>query len=336
VIEASDLPLEQYPLTPPVVVGALPEQGNNNQGHQVHTGAGDFYVRQYTSLSYRESASIPYENRLLTWLAEQLLSFAVPMPLATRDGSLITKAPGGPLALVPWLPGRRLELGNLEEVEELGATVGELQAALRGYPHVIRPGHHLFRALLSFPSPQLDATEHRPEQFGLPADAENAGLFATWRTEAARLRDFLAGPYRDLPVQVGHNDITHNNVLVENGRISAVLDFEYADLAPRALDLIQGLRLSMLILDGPDPLRAAQRFLQGYRRWMILTEPEARALPTLLRLRAAITTLWWMGRALDGDDPSPIPHRIWVLQQTIDWTDRLGDQLVELAIRQAT
>src|SRR2546421_775492 len=72
---AGALVLASYDLAPPVEIFALPQQGVNNHNAGVRTGAGDFVVKTYTS--YDDPASIHYEHRLLTWLAEEALSFAV-------------------------------------------------------------------------------------------------------------------------------------------------------------------------------------------------------------------------------------------------------------------
>lgn len=61
-------------------------------------------------------------------------------------------------------------------------------------------------------------------------------------------------------------------------------------------------------------------------------EIEARALPILIRLRAAGTVLWWLGRAV-SDDPRVVPSRIANLRETAVWLDRHGERLVALAPR---
>ena len=48
------------------------------------------------------------------------------------------------------------------------------------------------------------------------------------------------------------------------GRVAAVLDFEFACPAPRALDLAMGLRMTMRVWESGDPWPAARRFLESY------------------------------------------------------------------------
>lgn len=77
-----------YDLTPPVAVHPLPDAGGiNNAVRVVRTGAGDFVWKRYAA--HGDSAAIAREHRLLARLAASRLSFAVPIPLPTRDGATI-------------------------------------------------------------------------------------------------------------------------------------------------------------------------------------------------------------------------------------------------------
>jgi Ser/Thr protein kinase RdoA (MazF antagonist) len=76
-----------YGLVSPVTTFVLEHAGLNNVNTGIRTGAGDFVLRVHDSLSYQDPASIDYEHRVLAWLATQGLSFAVPVPLGTRDGA---------------------------------------------------------------------------------------------------------------------------------------------------------------------------------------------------------------------------------------------------------
>lgn len=148
-----------------------------------------------------------------------------------------------------------------------------------------------------------------------------------------RLQDFAAGPYRRLPRQVCHNDVTPNNVLVNAGRVTAVLDFEFATPAARALDFATSLRTILPFWEEAEPWAAVRPFCRGYARWMRLTEAEVAALPRLLRLRGAITVLWWIGRAAAGS-AGLVPDRIANLQALIRWLEHAEHRLVEMVMRE--
>jgi Ser/Thr protein kinase RdoA (MazF antagonist) len=317
--------LDAYALAPPVSLFPLEHAGLNNVNRGVRTGAGEYVLREYESLSYRDPASIEYEQAVLTWLAGQRLSFAVPVPLPMRDGRPTLQGPNGRLGLAPKLPGVPLMLeyraGRLSgpaASELLGAATGELQAAMARHAPTDRPGRPLYAELFAFCRPRLDALTLRPEHVGLQPAAD-AALFGWLRAESAKLQPFVEGPYRALPVQLCHNDVTQNNVLVEDGTVTAVLDFEYVTTVPRALDFVTGLRMAMPYWQSPAPWAEARAYCRGFGRHVTLTEPEIAAIPDLLRLRSAITALWWIGRAGATGTAGPLVNRLERVKEIWDW-----------------
>jgi Ser/Thr protein kinase RdoA (MazF antagonist) len=317
--------LEAYDLAPPVRTFALEHAGMNNANSGVRTGDGDFVLRVYESLSYQDPASIAYEQAVLRWLAQQRLSFAVPVPLLARDGQPTFDGPNGRTGLAPKLPGAPLMLawrtGRLSGAAAsalLGAATGELQVAMARHAPTDRPGRPLYAELFEFCRPQLDALTLRPEQVGLEP-AEHGAIFGWLREESARLQPFVDGPYRRLPTQLCHNDVTQNNILIEQGVVTAVLDFEYVTTVPRALDFVTGLRMAMPYWQNPQPWAEARAYCQGFVRRVRLTEPEVAAIPDLLRLRSAITALWWIGRAGATGTVGPLVNRLERVKEIWDW-----------------
>jgi Ser/Thr protein kinase RdoA (MazF antagonist) len=314
------LSLAAYDLKPPVQIFALPFQGVNNTSAGVRTGGGDFIWKMHTS--YDDLAAIQCEQHLLQWLAGAGLSFAVPVPIATRDGDLLYAGTEGWVSLTPWLPGKRLEHSRLDQVQAFGAAVGELLTALQRYSPPHRSGRSLFGSLFDFPQASLDPFTLTPERLGLPDVAPYGETLAWWRAEAAQLRTFVDGRYRRLPWQMCHNDVAPANILVDIDRVTAILDFEFAAPAARALDVAMGLRMTMRVWEHPEPWAVVRHFCRGYTRWLSLSEAEIQALPWLIRLRGAITVLWWLGRRDVQCDPSIILERIGYARNFAKWLEQ--------------
>ncbi len=312
--------MADYQLTLPMALGAAPIQSMNNRNVRVHTGAGDFIWKAYTCHDNPEE--IRYEHTLLAWLGSRELSFAVPAPLPGRDGETLRRSADWWSALTPWHPGAQLNPSAPDQVELLGAAVGELLAELQHYPMLSRPGHTLFGALFQFPPPERDPFTLTPARLGVPNTSATEDLLGWWRGEAARLHVFVEGLYRSLPRQLCHNDFAPANVLVAGDRVSAVLDFEFAAPAARALDVAMGLRMAMRVWENPEPWEMVRRFCRGYTRRLSIARAEVSAMPQLLRLRGAITVLWWLGRRSATEDPATVLDRIQYLRNAAGWLDR--------------
>ena len=324
--------LQAYDLIPPVELFPLPQEGVNNTNIGVHTGRGDFILR--TVLYLHDRAALDYEHRLLHWLAARRLTFAVPLPIPTRDGALLSSGPHGWSTLTPRLPGTCLDPMQPSHSALLGAVVGELHVALQHYLPVARPAHPLFGTLFDFPRPRHEPFILMPAHVGLPDGAPYDALLAWWRAEAAQGQAFVADAYRTLPWQLCHNDVTPTNVLVNHGKVSGVLDWEFATPAPRALDVAMGLRMVMRVWENPEPWEIVRRFCHGYRCWTRMTEAEVRALPQLMRLRGAITVLWWLGRSDPAARADLIATRIRFLRNVVDWLAQYEAQLVAIVMRE--
>jgi len=330
--DAVVLPLSSYDLTLPIEAVALPHQGVNNESVGIRTGAGAFVWKTYTS--YEDAAAIHYEHRLLRWLAAAGLSFAVPAPVPARDGTSLVRGPHRWAALTAWLPGARLDPANPDHVELLGDAAGELLTILQQYPPMPRPGRPLFQTLFGFPSASLDPFALNATDLGLPDTPRTDDLCGWWREESGQLRAFVDGPYRALPWQLCHNDVTPANVLVEAGRVSAMLDFEFAAPTARALDIAMGLRMTMRVWQDPEPWDAVSRFCRGYARWLPVTEAEAQVLPWLMRLRGAITVLWWLGCRGRRSDGLIVLDRIEYLRNVVRWLRRYEWEFVDRVMQE--
>jgi len=68
---------------------------------------------------------------------------------------------------------------------------------------------------------------------------------------------------------------------------------------------------------------------------MPLTEAEVAALPWLIRLRGAITVLWWIGRTAAVGDAGPIPTRIKYLGNFVRWLERYEQRFVDVVMQAA-
>jgi homoserine kinase type II len=329
-ISALHAALERYDLSGPAQLDPTAAPSVSNLSLRVRAGKRFLRCKLYTGA--HDLDALRYEQQLLETLGRAELPFALPVPLADRQGQTLQQTPFGWLALVPDLAGETLDPASVAEVEALGVALGALHAALAALPTTPRPGRALFQEFVRFPPPERDPLRLTAQQLGIPETAEAHELLCWWRDEAWRLAAFADGHYRLLPQQLCHNDPAPYNVLVAGGAVTAFIDFEFACPAPRGLDVAMALRMTMRTWLGNDPWASAEAFCRGYARAARLSLAEAELLPELFRLRAAMGIIWALGRGAPLDGPRILEH-IGYLRNTARWLDQHGAQFATLAVR---
>ncbi|WP_405089467.1 aminoglycoside phosphotransferase family protein [Micromonospora sp. NBC_01392] len=165
------------------------------------------------------------EDRWLPVLARHL-PLPVPEPVATG-------APGAgypyPWSVRRWLPGETLAAARDRDRAAVARDLGDLLAALRQVPTAGGPAagrHSAFRGC--HPSVYGDEVEHALDVLGDRVDA--AACRAVW----ARA---LTTAWPGAPVWC-HGDVSAGNLLVVDGRLTAVIDFGQCGVGDPACDLV--------------------------------------------------------------------------------------------------
>ena len=316
-----------YGLRSPIEAFAI-GQGMNSQTVGAHTGNGDFLWKRYQPVHAEES--IRYEHRLLGWLATRELSFSVPAPILTVDGDTLCLTDGGFGALFPFLPGGPVNYTEPRQLENVGGALAELHQALADYPTDPRPGMTDFEMLGSLhpalPNPHSLHSSH----LSLPDAEPFASLLAWWRDEIAEVHAFLDSAFQLLPRQVIHGDYGPSNTLHAGNRLTGIVDFEFTGPDMRALDVASGLYFSMRVWKGDDPWPRGEAFGRGYRRLARLTEGELAALPWLMRLRNAVSKIFWLGKSLADSTTEKQVLDIGDLQGFNHWLAGNSERLQDL------
>jgi Ser/Thr protein kinase RdoA (MazF antagonist) len=187
--------------------------------------------------------SLSWEHRLLGLLADRLPEVSSPLP--DQNGSTFFLYNKQPVWLMPLRPGNPALPSDRRAV---GAAVGRLHATVIDLPS--RPGHARLRDL---PIPPL---REMPPIFD-----RWLGLIAQARTDLIRLVNSIDQTRRPA-VGITHNDIFPGNVLVQDGSVTALLDWEEADVDWLVWDLAASL---WPFCDAADWRRGITHFVAGYR-----------------------------------------------------------------------
>ena len=285
-VQLSDL--RPWPVTPRAI--ARTEHGLNNESYFVDADEGQFVVRIYRNTA--EPARVRNEHDLLARLTVEELPFAVPLPLPAEGGDTLAvlESPQGPrlAALFPRIPGEPATLAMPHArlagraLAQLDAALGRLDLAVRA-PATIRDVH----PLVPDPFEALEALDLGDAHEGV------RDLFE----EVEGAHAALAG---SLPRQIVHGDFAFINVLIDRGRVTGMLDFEFAGPDIRATDLATAMYVTAVRASEAERWSVLEAFTAGYRRSLPLDPLEVAAIPELMRRRSAVGIIHWIGRYRQG------------------------------------
>jgi aminoglycoside phosphotransferase (APT) family kinase protein len=200
----------------------------------------DMSVRLPSAEEY--APQVEKEHRWLPKLAP-LLPLPIPVPLAKG-------APGDgypfPWSVYRWLEGETAATGRIDDPVDLATTLADFLAALyridpTGGPP---PGRHNF--FRGGPLTVYDA-ETRRALAALDGEVDTNAAGTVWEASLGTEWD---GP----PVWV-HGDVAAGNLLVKNGRLSAVIDFGTSGVGDPACDVT--IAWTLLSGESRDAFRAA-------------------------------------------------------------------------------
>jgi 4-aminobutyrate aminotransferase-like enzyme/Ser/Thr protein kinase RdoA (MazF antagonist) len=244
------------------------------------------------------------------------LGVALPTVVRTRAGlieSMRRTADGRTMALrlLNWVPGVPwLESGppTAARLRDLGRALATLDVALaRVDLPAARRTHHWDLA---------QAARHRP----LVKEVRNADLGTNPRYVRRELADWAfhvytacAGPALPaLPHSLIHGDANDENVLVDDGRVSGIIDFGDSLWNPTVCDLAIALAYAMLEL--PQPFDAGAEVVAAYHAVRPLSADELRVLFPLVLGRLAVTVVTAASRrAIDPNHPT------WFITEDRAW-----------------
>lgn len=277
--------------------------GANNRTFLVGSRAGRHVLR--LSSSGADLGRVRFEHAVLAALQHRGLPFAVPRPLASTAGTTFVLSGTAIAACYAALAGNPPPDGT-DGLSACGAALGDLDAALAGIDVGSAPKPAAFGDLSRIHPAAPDPVAALADVPVTPATLARAlGLLAD-------LMEGQPGLYSRLPGQTVHADFDPSNVLVADGGVSGVLDFEFAAPAPRAMDLAVGLHgFAGIPRNEADYWARIGAFSAGYRTRISPTPDEVAALPDLVRLREATSLVHWAARWTMGHtDDRNISRRV--------------------------
>lgn len=232
--------ITDYRAHQPIAVGTI------NTNVRVETGAGLLFLRINEG---KTRDDVQREAEVVSWVAGR--GVPTPRPLRTPAGQPFADWNGELASLFPWVPGRTLSRAELTPGH--GAAAGRALAQL----HLAGADHPDRRAGRYEPD-EIDGRLARVAGLARPELAEAVAVLQP------ELRALAAQRRPDLPAGIIHGDLFVDNVLFhDDGRLSALLDFEQASWGRWAYDVA----VTVLAFGfGADDFRAdvTRAFLDAY------------------------------------------------------------------------
>jgi Ser/Thr protein kinase RdoA (MazF antagonist) len=275
---------------PPARVVVLAHAENST--FRVETDGGARFVlrvQRVTGTPFHPRRGLPEVRSELMWLSalRRETSLAVPEPIPTTDGSLLTVAESEDVpaprfcVLFRWVPGRFLDAGlTPKHLQRVGGFIARL------HDHAVR-----FRPPPGFARWQIEEVSDEAAAYIADTVAELGGprsvaTVETLLAEARRARHEL-GTGSDVFGLI-HSDLHQKNYLFHQGEVGAI-DFDDSGWGHFAYDLAVASSELRYRRDHAD-LHAA--LLRGYRGVRALPAEHERHVEVFVGLRVLKLTLW--------------------------------------------
>lgn len=247
---------------PPVLSIRPAETGTVHQAFLLDISDGSRYVLRAYHYTAEERERIVQEHTLSAFVRDHGLPAIAPLPLSTGGTILVYQERF--YALFPFAAGSQVPRGQLagREVAAMGRFLGELHGILWEYPHTPlswRSWEADRAALVARLDTVIQAIREReqPDESDLQVHSlltqRRAWLLATQPVDVEVLWQ--------LETQLIHGDYQETNLFFTDGRVSAIIDWDQAYIAPRAWEVLRTLHYAVNL----DPL-FCRIFLEAYHQ----------------------------------------------------------------------
>jgi homoserine kinase type II len=252
--------------------------GTINSNFEIETARGRWFLRVNEGKS---EVDVAWEARLVGELAAG--GVVTPAPIAARDGrpyAPLASARGKWVSVFPWRGGTHLAARDVtpDRVSELGAALASLHAVGLELPASWRRGS-------IYDQDHLAGRYKRFEDAMDPELARAIDVIAEELSFASRAHHLRSRA----TTGIIHGDLFRDNVLWQDGRLVAILDFEQASGGSLAYDL--AVCINDWCWDGAPRFDLIGALVAGYQARRPLTDGDRVALPIEVRAAAMRFTI---------------------------------------------
>lgn len=275
--------LSQYELGTYAEAEAI-QRGTVQTNYLLNTTRGRFVFRYYEN---RSRASVLFESDLLTYLADR--RYPCPAPIPAMDGSYVGTHRGKPYLVFEFIEGQHIEHPSLDQKRQLIQMAAELQTLTRGFRS--RYASHRWHYV-----PELCRTLARRQAARIGTSDALDKL--AWLVHVLRSLDLPPS----LPKGICHCDFHFSNILFHEGELTALLDFDDANITFLTFDLV-GLIDHWAWPHETDILDLSQAhwIVQEYMAHRALPPVEQKHLYDVYKLGVLFDAVWYFDRGTAAD-----------------------------------
>ncbi len=264
--------------------GDISKLAGENENYLIKTKGGASFVLKLADDQTRPGF-LEIEHLAVERLFHSALNIDLPRIILTRTGSieacLLAEDPkkirGRLLEFVEGNPWCESLPAGIEQLENLGSLIAQMNISMSGIVHPDSNRTH--------PWDLAKADQHRSSMMIIEDPEKRRILEWVFHVYAA-----IAVPLLNLlPWGLIHGDLNDDNVLVQNGRISGILDFGDCLENPVICDL--AIALAYHTLDEEDPLEAAAIIIGAFHKIRPLSLDEMTVIFPLICARLAVSVI---------------------------------------------
>ena len=257
------------------------EEGSSNSNYFLSTDQG-----QYVLTIFEIDPSAAEKIAFILCLLEQH-NYPAPKLIQATNGKNLTDYQNKKVMIKQYIPGRTLAQLNVEQIQQIGVFLAKLH---------------------QIPPPEYLPLEHAylKDTYPMILAQNQDQIYKEWVKSRV---DILTGNL-DLSLPTGfiHGDLFTDNVLIENGKFKAVLDFEDAGHNLLIFDIGMAV-VGLCREDSRIRLEKVRALLSGYQKTRILDKNEKQSLLTSIKLTAVLTSAWRFWKyTLTESDPDRSDH----------------------------
>jgi homoserine kinase type II len=289
---------------PPILSTCIPETGTIHQTFLLSTASTTYVLRAY-HYPPEQRWHIEYEHDLIRYAHKQGLPALIPLPLVATGESIFSQH-NRFYALFPFAPGYQAQHGQLSssEIAALGSFLAQTHIALQPYPkdRVYQRTFSVDSAATLTRIARIEAVISKKSAL-TSIDTNVLKCLAQQRTwiedhpAANGLLD-LSG----LEHQVIHGDYQHTNIFFTSYsdlsvRVSAIIDWDQAYVAPRAWEIVRTLDYACNL----EP-SLCSIFLANYRSLLPISTEDLQQAAIIYGLKRAYDTWIYEALYLEGNE----------------------------------